>query len=250
MVSTQNINNSFFNGVYKDVWRQLVPPGLTEAETDFIADAGSLASGAHIIDLMCGYGRHALALARQGYAVTAVDNQKEYIAEIKAAADTEGLSVSAVTGSALEYVPDGLFDAAICMGNSFAFFDAEQAEHLLRTLAAHIKSGGVFIINTWMLGEIAIRHFKEKEWFYAGDYKYIIDNEYLFQPSRIQSEHLIISPDGSTEAIAAVDYIFTLPELEHIFNKTGFALKSVFSTPRKRPFSVGDTRAYIVAARQ
>lgn len=249
MVSTQNINNSFFNGVYKDVWRQLIPAGLTEAETGFIIDAADLTEGASVIDLMCGYGRHALELGRKGYAVTAIDNQKDYITEINAVAQKETIKITAVEGSALEYTPDKTFDAAICMGNSFAFFDAAQAEHILHTLSAHIKSGGVFIINTWMLGEIAIRFFREKEWFYAGAYKYIIDNKYLFHPSRIESEHLIIAPDGSTETLDAIDYIFTLPELEAIFHKTGFSLKGIYSTPRKRPFALGDSRAYIVAER-
>jgi hypothetical protein len=139
------------------------------------------------------------------------------------------------------------FDVAICMGNSFSFFSKEEAQEILYTISAHLHTGGCFIINTWMLGEIAIRHFKEKEWFYAGEYKYLHDCRYLFNPSRIESEHTIVSPDGHAETFKGVDYIFTLPELEELLLEAGLVVGGVFSTPRKKPFKMGDTRAYITA---
>ena len=49
---TDNINNSFFNSVYKDVWRMLIPNGLTEAEVDFIIEAAGLQPGDKVLDIM------------------------------------------------------------------------------------------------------------------------------------------------------------------------------------------------------
>ena len=60
MSSATNINNVFFKGAYKEAWRHLIPQGLTEAETDFIIDIASLSGQSKVLDLMCGYGRHAL----------------------------------------------------------------------------------------------------------------------------------------------------------------------------------------------
>ena len=245
----QNINNAFFNGIYKKVWRQLIPAGLTEAETDFIEVVADLQKTQKVLDIMCGYGRHSLQLARRGYGVTAVDNAPEYIAEIKENASANGLPIEAVCTSALNFKTAETFDAAICMGNSFAFFSEAETLEILQKLSAQLKRGGVFIINTWMLGEIAIKHFREKDWFYAGDYKYLIDNKYFFQPARIESEHTIIQPDGTTETIKGIDYIFTIAELNTLFSKTGFSPATVYATPRKKQFQHGDSRAYLVTTK-
>jgi cyclopropane fatty-acyl-phospholipid synthase-like methyltransferase len=209
-----NINDTFFSGAYKDVWRKLIPAGLTEAETDFIEEAAHLKKGEHVLDIMCGYGRHTLVLANRGYNVTAVDNLQQYIDEINNTAGDQQLSVQGICAGLLDVELAGMYDAAICMGNSFAFFDETDALTVLQNLSAHLKQNGVFIINTWMLGEIAIKHYHEKDWFYAGDYKYLVDNQYLFNPTRIESDHIIIRKDGVTETIKGIDYIFTVAELD------------------------------------
>jgi SAM-dependent methyltransferase len=245
--TSDNINDTFFWGIYKDVWRRLVPDGLTEAETDFIEQAATLLSGASVIDLMCGYGRHTLQLAKRGHKVTAIDNLPDYIQEICEKAEAEALSVKTQLNSLLAMQLTDTYDAAICMGNSFSFFSKEEAQQILATISAHLRVGGCFIINTWMLGEIAIRHFKEKEWFYAGEYKYLHDCCYLFNPSRIESEHTIVPPDGQAESFKGVDYIFTLPELDELLKGAGLIIDGIYSTPRKKPFKMGDTRAYITA---
>ena len=246
-MESSNINDNFFSGFYKDVWRKLVPAGLTEAEIDFIKEINELKEGHNVLDIMCGYGRHSLALARQGLNVTAVDNSKEYVSEIEESAKIEKLNLTTIHSSVLEVKLEQTFDAIICMGNSFAFFNEEEATSILKNLSKHLKPGGIFLINTWMLGEIAIKHYREKEWFYAENYKYLVDNKYCFKPTRIESEHIIIRSDGETEHIKGVDYIFTVAEFEKILHNGGFLLGEVYSTPRKRKFQFGDTRAYIVA---
>lgn len=84
-----NINDNFFDGYYKDIWRTLIPEELTVKEVDFMIPFFNLGSGSKVLDLMCGYGRHALGLARKGITVTAVDNLSAYINEVKAIAEKE-----------------------------------------------------------------------------------------------------------------------------------------------------------------
>lgn len=247
--TSSNINNTFFEGSYKEVWRKLIPPGLTEAEVDFIVEAGCLRPGDRVLDIMCGYGRHALELGRRGVMVTAADNLEAYVREINSIAKETTLPVEGVLADVMALEPEGIYDAVICMGNSFSFFNEADAGALLQKLSAHLRRGGRMIINSWMIGEIAIRHFKEKDWYHVGPYKCVIDSRYLFNPSRIESEQLIIHPDGHIETTRGIDYIFTLPELAVLLNKANLSLEGVFSTPRKKVFQLGDARAYIVAER-
>ena len=163
-----NINDSFFEGIYKDVWRKLIPPGLSEAECDFIEDVAGLEKSDKILDLMCGYGRHTLELAKRGYDITAIDNSESYVSEINFAATQKNLSAKAFAVGALEANLQEKYKAILCMGNSFAFFSRGEAIQLLKKLSSCLEPGGIIIINSWMIAEIAIKHFQERECFLSN----------------------------------------------------------------------------------
>lgn len=246
-LSSPNINNSFFEGSYKQAWKGITPPGLTEAEVDFIQEMAALKNGDKILDIMCGYGRHALELARREVQVTAIDNLQDYIDEIKIKASEQNLSVEAMQADVLHAKLNGIYDAGICMGNSFSFFNRKDAVTILKNISSHLRPGAVFIINSWMVAEVALKFFKEKDWHFAGEYKCVLEYKYSYHPARIDSEQTIITPDGTVEIVKGIDYIFTLDELEEMFNEAGLRTKSIYSTPRKKRFVLGDGRVYIVA---
>lgn len=246
---SQEANNTFFDGIYQEVWRKMIPAGLTEAEADFIEDVCKLQPGDAVLDIMCGYGRHTLELAKRGYALTAVDSAAAYIAEIKTKAVQEDYKVQALTANVAQTQFPGRYKAAICMGNSFAFFAEAGVLQLLENLSAALEPGALFVIDTWMIGEVAIRHFQEKTWNAVEGFKYLMDSRYCFHPTRIESDHIIVTPEGAVETLQGVDYIFTLAELERMLHQKGFRLQEVYSTPRKRRFQLGDRKAYITAER-
>lgn len=246
----ENINNSYFNGHYKDIWKSIIPAELTVRETDFMMKYFDLTKDSKVLDLMCGYGRHAIALAKQGVTVTAVDNLTEYIEEIQSIVQKENLPVTAIKADAASFSSDEVFDLAICMGNSLNFFSEPEIIKLLSSTASSLKKEGQLLIHTWSLAEIAIKDFKEKTWSTINDLKYLADARYLFHPTRIETETSIIAPNGSTEIKMAIDYIFSVAEMEAILNKSGFILKQVYSIPGRKIFTVGEPRAYIVAEKK
>lgn len=199
---------------------------------------------------MCGYGRHTLALARKGIHVTAIDNLAAYTAEIKEAADRENLPVTTITSSVTACRPgDDQFDLAICMGNSLNFFTDAELANLLSIVSYSLKKGGHFLINTWSIAEIAFKSFRDKGWSQIGDIKFLTDSKILFHPTRIESESIFITPDNTTETKKAIDYIYSLNELENMLHAAGMEIKQVYSIPGKKPFTAGEPRAYIVAVR-
>ena len=248
--STTNINSDFFKGIYKEVWRREIPNGLTEAETDFIEEIAHLSKPGQVLDVMCGYGRHALALSRRGHNVTAIDNSKEYISEIEITAQEEKLPLITIQQDISQTTFSGPYDLVLCMGNSFAFFNAETANSILKSIYACLNPGGIFIINTWTIAEIAIKSFQERTWYYVDDYKFFTEHKSLFHPTRIESNYTILTSSGEMETLKGIDYIFSFSELEQMLNNAGFKMTDVYSTPRKRKYSFGDSRAYIVAVKQ
>ena len=246
----ENVNNSYFDGYYKDIWRNFIPAELTVKEVDFIISHFKLEPGNKVLDIMCGYGRHAIALAKKGIGVTAVDNLGEYINEIQETVVNGKLPIVAVKADVANYEANGIFDLALCMGNSLCFFDRKNNIRLLKMIAEHLKPGGNFFINTWMLAEIAFNGFREKAWSDVGALKFITESKYLLQPSRIETDHLILAPDGRTETKKAVDYIYSIAETEQLLNEAGFVMKEVYSIPGRKKFTLGEPRAYIVAEKK
>jgi cyclopropane fatty-acyl-phospholipid synthase-like methyltransferase len=245
-----NINDTYFDGLYKEVWRSMIPDQLTAKEVAFILNYFKLTPGQRVLDIMCGFGRHSIALSREGLEVTAVDNLGDYVAEIEVTARKEALSLKAVKSDIISYQPDGIFDLVICMGNSLNFFSATEMEILFKTLSQHLPIGGKILINSWSIAEIAFRQFVPESESTVNGTVFTTKSEYLLDPSRIETETSMLSPHGVIERKLAIDYIVTINELNQILKNQGFQITEVFSVPGKRKFTLGDPRAYIIVTKQ
>ena len=246
-IESENVNNSFFDGYYKDIWRHIFPEKTTLAEVDFIIDEAKLKPESHVLDIMCGYGRHSLELANRRVNITAVDNLTDYTNEIKEKSKAENLPVECICADVLEMHINREYDAVICMGNSLQFFNEVDTLRLLSNISAHLKTGGKFFINTWSIAEIAIKNFKEKNWTRIAELLFLTESRFLFHPTRIETYSTILANNGEREEKTGIDFIFSISELEEMLNKTQFQLKEIYSIPGKKHFTVGDPRAYIVA---
>ena len=246
----ENINNHFFDGYYKEIWRALIPDGLTTAEVEFLIEKAGLNPGSRVLDLMCGYGRHTLALARKGIHVTAIDNLKEYVNEVKEVIEKENLPANCTQIDVMDYDPVEVFDLVICLGNNLSFFDRADTQKLFSKIGSHTKQGGIFIANSWTLAEMVFKNFISKIWSKVHDFRYLVDNKFYFNPARIEIETTIIAANGTEEIKRAVDYVYSLNEMQTIFEESAFSLTEIWSIPGKKKFMLGEPRAYIVAAKQ
>jgi 2-polyprenyl-3-methyl-5-hydroxy-6-metoxy-1,4-benzoquinol methylase len=250
MPESANINDDYFDGHYKDLWKAIIPDILTEREINFILTYFSLQQGNSVLDIMCGYGRHALALGRKGINVTAVDNLPAYIAEIKEAATNENLQVEAIASGVLAYTPAKKYDLVMCMGNSLNFFNAKDTSSILSTLAGALKPGGHLLINSWSVAEIVFRSFKEAGESTIDGKVFANNNKILFQPTRMESESIITDENGFKEIKKGIDYIYSLNEMEQMLIAAGFTVKELFSIPGKKIFSLGEPRLYLIAQKR
>jgi SAM-dependent methyltransferase len=246
----ENINSHFFEGAYKEIWKLFIPEGLTIAENNYIPEECGLQPGDKVLDLMCGYGRNTLGLARKGFTITAIDNCKEYIAEINETVAAENLPVTCLEADVLEANYATTFDAAICLGNSFSFFDAADTVRLIANTARHLKPGGKFIIQTMMIKEIVELSFKEDSSGKIGDYTMATHCEWLHDPERIETTYTMQHNDGPEEVRDSIDYIFTYDELCALIQQAGLEVVKVYAIPGRKEYTVGEPRAYFVAQKK
>ncbi|TDL50896.1 class I SAM-dependent methyltransferase [Paenibacillus dendritiformis] len=105
-----------------------------------------LPASASILDLCCGMGRHALALAEAGYRVTGVD-LSEVLLEEAMAHDTRS-QVKFLRGDMRELPVDGPFDAVVNLFTSFGYFtDNEDNARVFQEIHRVLKPQGRFIVD-------------------------------------------------------------------------------------------------------
>ncbi len=108
-------------------------------EAAFAARALGLRAPARVLDVGCGAGRHARALAALGHTVCGVDLSRDLLAE------AEGATRVRADMRALPFA--GTFDAATSFFTSFGYFDDADNERTMRALAASLRGGGALLLD-------------------------------------------------------------------------------------------------------
>jgi SAM-dependent methyltransferase len=124
----------------------------TEQEVAFLVDALGLAPGTRVLDVGCGPGRHAHALARLGCEVVGVDISERFVA-LAAESAPPGASFMRTDARALAF--DGEFDAAISLcqgafglaGGPGAPLDADS--DVLAAIARALRPGGLAAVSAF-----------------------------------------------------------------------------------------------------
>ena len=89
----------------------------TRRQVDFLVEKLRLTGGERVLDLACGFGRHALELARRGFSVMGVDITPDYIRFAKEQAEKEGLAADFLCADIRELRFYQEFDAVLSMAD-------------------------------------------------------------------------------------------------------------------------------------
>ena len=119
----------------------------TEQEVDFLVEALGLEPGMRVLDVGCGPGRHAHALAARGVQVHGVDISYRFV-ELAAANAPAGATFERRDARDLRYSAE--FDAAVslCQG-AFGLVGPGADEHVLAGMAAAVKLGGRVAVSAF-----------------------------------------------------------------------------------------------------
>lgn len=120
-------------------------------ELPFIERLLQAAAAHRVLDVACGTGRHALALAAAGYAVTGADLSAAMIEQAEANARRAGHPAHFVVAGfgQLRSRLEGEFDALLCLGNSLPHVLTETDLHATLTdFAAVVRPGGLVLIQS------------------------------------------------------------------------------------------------------
>jgi SAM-dependent methyltransferase len=184
-----------------------------------------------VLDCACGIGTQALGLAKLGFQVTACDLSPAAVARTRMEAEKRGLSMQVLVADLLDLaeVPDGEFDAVICMDNALPHLESE--EQLLQAaiqMRRKLRPDGLLMASIRDYDSLA----REKPAvqgpnFYSDDKgRRIVHQVWEWLDDRRYTFHLYITreiQDGWESQHYVSDYRSIMrDELSHILEKSGF----------------------------
>ena len=138
-------------------------PANTATEVANIVALLELEPPGRILDLACGYGRHALLLAERGFDVVGLDLSGDLLAEARYRASQRGLTIDFVQGDMRRLPFQAEFDALINVFTSFGYFEDAENAQVLEEAAKCLRPQGRFLIE--MINRDGIlRNFQPRMW--------------------------------------------------------------------------------------
>lgn len=108
----------------------------------------SLSRRDRVLDLCCGLGFHALALAAQGYTVYGYDLSLDSLSHEEAAPQAKKTSFPCICGDMRHLPFRRAFDAVYMLFNSFGYFEDERDNRrVLGEVSRALKKGGRFLLD-------------------------------------------------------------------------------------------------------
>jgi SAM-dependent methyltransferase len=214
---------------------------LLYADKDYEGEARYVASllerhcpGARtLLDLGCGTGRHARALARLGYDVLGVDRSEEMVAQANdsgAAGPANPGRTSFATGDLRFYRAGRTFDAVTALFHVVSYQTANaDLEAAFDTARAHLRPGGVFVFDCWY-GPAVLTERPSVRVKRLGDGETrvvrLAEPAFLPNENRVDVAYTVLVRDGASGAVEEVRenhcmrYLF-LPEIDGLLERRG-----------------------------
>lgn len=200
---------------------------------------------AHILDLCCGLGRHALPLAAAGYTVTGVDRTPAYLRQARE--HDPAHRVEWLLDDMLTFRRENAFDGAINMFSSFGYYD-DIADDLavLRNLHASLRPGARLVIDL-MSKELVARSFAARDWqLLSGGRYWLQEREVLPGWDRMQIRW-ICAGGGDTSEFTFQHRIYSAMELGSLLQGAGFVDVIPYGALDRRPYDRHAARLVMVA---
>lgn len=209
-----------------------------------------LPTGARILDVPCGQGRHAHLLAEAGYDVDGLD----YSAHLLAAAKKRG------TGKNLRYTRGdmrklpakwkGKFDAVIDLFTSFGFFaHPKEDAKVIHEFARVLKPGGILVWHGGSRDGVMAR-FLSKDWWTTSDGTLIAQEREFDSLSGLLTVHSQWKRGAKKGARSHQIRLYTASRLAELCSDAGLIVEQAYDGWNDRPLRRTSSEMVLVARKQ
>ena len=208
----------------------------TKGEVDFVEGEIGHDNSQRILDVGCGSGRHALELARRGYAVVGIDLSESMLVQGRQIAKAENLNVDLIQSDARKLKYQKEFDTVIMLREgAFSLMEEDEMDRLILANTFRALRANGKLILTAPNAVFMLTHQSDASF-----------NPVTFRET-FKLEKTI--PDGRKKMLDCTQRYYTCPELNWLLSQTGFKTVGFFACtkagynrdakPDKKHFELG-----------
>ncbi|MGD8317355.1 MAG: class I SAM-dependent methyltransferase, partial [Myxococcales bacterium] len=184
----------FFGEAYLRTVRATTPKEVG-VECDFIERALRIPVGSRVLDVGCGLGAQTVELASRGYHLLGLDISPTMISRANDEAEDRGLQIEFVLGDMREAVFEDPFDALLCWGTTFGYFDEADNERTIRQFHRAIKPNGVLLLDV-VNRDFMIGSQPNQVWFEVDGAVCMEETDFDYAKSRLRVKRRVASHGG------------------------------------------------------
>lgn len=216
------------------------------SEVDFLEDALGISPPARILDIGCGFGRHAIELACRGYTVTGLDLSADLLQEAEEAGEKRGASAEWLEMDMRKMDFVSQFDAAVCLYTSFGYFNDAENLDVLKRISRALTSGGRLVLDVENRDGLLLRY-QSRDWYRTREGDIVLEDR-RFDPvkGRQTTEMMLVGPDQSVSRTIDIRW-YSVPELENILTDSGLQVEALYGALDGSAYDLSSWRLVIVA---
>lgn len=200
---------------------------------------------ARILDLACGTGILAHALARYGHTVRGIDISPEMI-RLAEQRVTGPVDLSFRVDDMLEYEPEGKYDVIACTFDSINYVrKLADIRKLFKTVAGALRERGLFLFDTNTVS-MYTRHNEPDE-------RRVINGEVFIHQCRYNArQNLAITTFSFQDGAFEVHYQrpYSFDELAPYLDKAGLRVIERFSWFSRLPYAEGSPKVFVITEKE
>jgi SAM-dependent methyltransferase len=225
-----------FDERYLVFYEEAFHAGASAAEIEFIDRALGIAPGSHILDLGCGFGRHAIPLATKGYRVTGVDLSETLLDAARKLAVELGVEVQWVRRDLRDLGGLGPFDACVCLYTVLGYFSDEENARGLAQVHEVLRPGGVLLLDVDNPLSIVPR-LPEERWSETARGVRRESHDYDAITGRLTSQRAILLGEGRRLTLPDSSVRLYAPhEIAALLRAAGFEIEQLHGGLQGAPF--------------
>jgi SAM-dependent methyltransferase len=198
----------------------------TMKEVSFIEGSLEAPAGAEVLDVGCGYGRHAIELVQRGLNVTGLDLSLPLLIRAADEAQRRALSVNFVHADMREMPFDRKFDGAYSMLTSFGYFDEDANLKVAEGVARALKPGGRFLLDI-VNRDYVVADLPSRIWWEGTGCVVLEEVDFNFHTSRVVTRRSVVFEDGRQLEQEISVRAYSLHELGRLLRHAGFRVLDI-----------------------
>jgi SAM-dependent methyltransferase len=238
---------AFFDREYVAALDHEKPPRQTRVEVDFLLRALRLPPGARILDVACGTGRHAGALARRGYRVVGIDLSPAMLDEARRRfTQSARLRFRRLDMRRLAFREE--FDAVVSLYTSFGYFAPAENEATLRRMARALAPGGKLLVDHRDPRYEA--RLPARLWYRAGPGRFVLERRRFDGRTKVTVATQLLVTAGRVSAVERRYRLqeFSLSGWRRMLRGAGLSFVRAYGAYSGRAYRPGATGRLIVVA--